>query len=84
MRTARMSVSECVCWCVLWFLDQAALEVRVAARGAAQQKVLLVDQAVQKVLLSVVVVDLKEGHHRDPKPSEPRSPEAELETNHCE
>lgn len=66
------------CLCVLWFLDQAGLEVRAAARGAAEQQVLLVDQAVQQVLLSVVVVDLQEGHPCDPKPGEPGSPQAKL------
>lgn len=49
--------------CVRQFLDQAGLEVRVAARGAAEQQVLLMDQAIQQVLLSVVVVDLQESHH---------------------
>lgn len=78
-RTVRLSVSECVCLCVLRFLDQAGLEVRAAARGAAEQQVLLVDQAVQQVLLSVVVVDLQEGHHCDAEPGEPGSPQAELQ-----
>lgn len=59
-------------------LDQAGLVVGAAARGAAQQQVLLVDQAVQQVLLSVVVVHLQEGHDRDPEPGEPGSPQPEL------
>lgn len=70
---------KCECVCVSsGFLDQAGLEVRVAAWGAAQQQVLLVDQAVQQVLLSVVVVDLQEGHHSNPEPGEPCSPQAKL------
>lgn len=67
-----------MCLGILRFLDQAGLEVRASARGAAKQQVLLVDQAVQQVLLSVVVVDLEEGHHGDPKPGEPGSPQAKL------
>ena len=65
--------AECLC-----FLDQAGLVVGAAARGAAQQQVLLVDQAVEQVLLSVVVVHLQEGHDRDPQPGEPGSPQPEL------
>lgn len=72
-RTVRLSVS----W-VYVVLDQAGLVVGAAARGAAQQQVLLVDQAVQQVLLSVVVVHLQEGHDRDPEPGEPGSPQPEL------
>ncbi len=65
--------------CVVQFLDQTGLEVGAAARGATQQQVLLMDQAVQQVLLSVVVVDLQEGHHCDPEPGEPGSPQAKLQ-----
>lgn len=79
VRLSGLSVSECVRLCVLQFLDQAGLEVRASARGAAEQQVLLVDQAVQQVLLSVVVVDLQEGHHCDPKPGEPGSPQTKLQ-----
>lgn len=57
-------------------LDQA--RVRAAARGAAKQQLLFVDQGVQHVLLSVVVVDLQEGQHCDAEPAEPRSPQTEL------
>lgn len=67
-----------MCLGVLWFLDQAGLEVRVAARGAAEQQVLLVEQAVKQVLLSVVVIHLQEGHHCNAKPGEPSSPQAKL------
>lgn len=77
-RTVRLIVSVCVC-ASSSFLDEAGLEVRAAAWGAAEQQVLLMDQAVQQVLLSVVVVDLQEGHHCDPKPGEPGSPQAELQ-----
>lgn len=72
-------VGVCDCLDFLHCLDQAGLEVRVAARGAAQQQVLLVYQAVQEVLLPVVVVDLEEGHHCDPQPGEPSCPQAKLQ-----
>lgn len=61
------------------FLDEAGLEVGGAAGRAAQQQVLLVDQAVQQVLLPVVVVDLEEGHDGDAEPGEPRGPQSELQ-----
>lgn len=72
-------VGVCDCLDFLHCLDQAGLEVRVAARGAAQQQVLLVYQAVQEVLLPVVVVDLEEGHHCDRQPGEPSCPQAKLQ-----
>lgn len=73
-------------WLVVWMspgcgpdsgLDEPGLEVGVAA-GASQQQVLLVDQAVQQVLLSVVVVDFEEGDHRDAQPGQPGGPQTEL------
>lgn len=73
-----MFVCVCVCLGVLWFLDQAGLEVGASTRGAAEQQVLLVDQAVQQVFLSIVVIHLQEGHHCNPKPGEPSSPQAKL------
>lgn len=83
-RTVRLSVNVRVCLCSFWFLDQAGLDIRVAAWGAAEQQLLLVDQGVQQVLLSVVVVDLQKGHHCDAQPGEPGSPQAELrQRNHC-
>ena len=66
----RVCASVCVCasvWCLCLLLrpsDQAGLQVCVGAAaqsGAPQQQVLLVDQAVQQVLLPVVVVHLEEG-----------------------
>ena len=87
--TVRLFGNVCLCMCVCvcassGFLDEPSLEVRGAAWGAAEQQVLLVDQAVQQILLSVVVVHLQEGHHCNPKPGEPGSPKAKLQRgNHC-
>lgn len=76
---ALMTVCVFVCVCFLWgFLDEAGLEVGAVAWGATEQQVLLVDQAVQQVFLSVVVIDLQEGQHRDAQPGEPGRPQAEL------
>lgn len=70
--------SVCVLLGILWCLDQASLEVRAAAWGAAQQQVLLMDQAVEQVLLPVVVIHLQECHYCNPKPGEPSSPQTKL------
>ena len=61
-------------------LDDRALPLLEGGAGGrpGQQQLLLVDQAVQQVLLAVVVVDFQESQDGDGQPGQPRGPEAEL------
>lgn len=56
-----------------WGLDDGAPVPREGGAGGrpGQQQLLLVHQAVQQVLLAVVVVHLQEGQHRDGQPGQP-------------
>lgn len=53
--------------------------IRAAAWRASEQELFLVDQAVDQILLTVVMVDLQKGHDCDTQPSQPGRPQSKLE-----
>lgn len=46
---------------------------------ASEKELFLVDQAVDQILLTVVMVDLQKGHDCDTQPSQPGRPQPKLE-----